>query len=86
MLDLIIIKKCKFFQKIKTFNFLTRGKFHACKNVTYMHGRKFEVTPIPPVVHNFTKTDIDGNLGTDYPIKAEIAIDALKVISGNIKK
>ena len=69
MLDLVCIKKCHLWGKLCIGTSLLFNRLHKCKHVIYRQAKSFNVEIIGKnPIHNFTKTDTDGNVGGDYPL------------------
>lgn len=69
LLDLVCIKRCGLFGKLRIAFSLLFKRLHKCKHIIYRQGKSFKIEVIgPDVIHNFTKTDTDGNIGGDYPL------------------
>ena len=72
-LDLMCIKKCGFFGKIGVGLSLLFGRLHKSKRVIHKRGKNFYIEVLGgKVIHNFTKTDTDGNVGGDYPLTVQV--------------
>jgi diacylglycerol kinase family enzyme len=83
-LDLVCVKKCGLYGKIcLLFNLLFR-RMHKSKRVIYRQGSDFNVEIIGEPIGNFSKTDVDGNSGGDYPLKATIGPE-IKVVCNYFK-
>jgi len=85
MLDLVCIKKCRLWGKICVGLSALCGRLHKSKRVIYRQGKRFRVEIIGTPIHNFTKTDMDGKIGGDYPLNVEIG-PKIRVISKKVVK
>ena len=72
LLDFVCIKKCGLWGKFCVGMSALFGRIHKNKHVVYRQGKSFFVEIIGEPIHNFTKTDTDGNIGGNYPLKVEI--------------
>ena len=73
ILDLVCIKKCHLWGKLCIAISLLFNRLHKCKRVIYKQAKSFKIEILGDnPIHNFTKTDTDGNAGGDYPILVEI--------------
>lgn len=72
ILDFVCIKKCRLWGKLCVGISALLKRIHKSKRVIYKQGKNFEVEVIGKPIHNFTKTDTDGNIGGDYPMTVEV--------------
>jgi len=73
LLDLVIIKRCGLWGRICLVTSLFFKRLHKSKRVIYRQARNFKVEIVGEnIIHNFTKTDIDGNAGGDYPLNVTV--------------
>ena len=83
-LDLVIVKRCGFFGKIGILYAKSLKRLHCCKHIAYIQGRRFRVDPVGGAIHDFTRTDLDGNPGTPYPLEVTVGPKIEIVISPDI--
>lgn len=81
-LDLVIVKKCGLWGKLCIGFSLLFKRLHKSKYVIYKQGKTFKAEVIGEPIHNFTKTDTDGNIGGDYPLNVEVG-PKISVITNN---
>jgi len=86
LLDLVCIKKCGLWGRFCVGLGALLGRIHKSKRVIYRQGKKFRVEIIGDAIHNFTKTDTDGNIGGDYPLNVEIGPKIRIVYNESAKK
>jgi diacylglycerol kinase (ATP) len=72
LLDLVCLRRCGFFGKIGLLFNALFSRMHKSKRVIYRQGRSFTAEVVGTPIHNFTKTDVDGNAGGDYPMKVTV--------------
>jgi diacylglycerol kinase (ATP) len=85
LLDLVCIKKCGIWGRFCIGLSALFGRIHKSKRVLYRQGKKFKVEVVGDAIHNFTKTDTDGNIGGDYPLNVEIGPKIRVVFNKNAK-
>lgn len=68
ILDFVCIKKCRLWGKLCVGLSALFKRIHKSKRVIYRQGKNFHVEIIGEPIHNFSKTDTDGNVGGDYPM------------------
>jgi len=72
LLDLVCIKKTWAYGKLGIGLSTLMKRLHKSKRARYIQGKTFQIEIIGKPIHNFTKTDTDGNIGGDYPLKVEV--------------
>lgn len=72
ILDFVCIKKCGLWGKLCVGISALHKRLHKSKRIVYRQGKNFTIEVIGKPIHNFTKTDTDGNVGGDYPLKVEV--------------
>ncbi|MCL2570428.1 MAG: hypothetical protein FWE16_04455 [Firmicutes bacterium] len=80
LLDIVAIRKCGFFSKIGlSFSILFR-RLYKNKNVFVARGKTVQIEIIGDPNPNFIRTDIDGNVGYNFPMKVEPSDNTLEFI------
>ena len=72
LLDLVCIRKCGLWGKLCVGLSALCGCIHKSKRVKYIQGKTFRAEVVGSRIHNFTKTDTDGNPGGDYPLEVQV--------------
>jgi diacylglycerol kinase (ATP) len=85
LLDFVCIKKCRLWGKLCVGLSALFGRIHKSKYARYIQGKNFEVEVVGDAIHNFTKTDTDGNIGGDFPMKVEIGPKIRVICSKSVK-
>jgi len=85
ILDFVCIKKCRLWGKLCVGISALFKRIHRSKRVIYKQGKNFKVEVIGEPIHNFTKTDTDGNIGGDYPMAVEVGPKIQVVYNKKVK-
>ncbi|MCL2587020.1 MAG: hypothetical protein FWE31_02145 [Firmicutes bacterium] len=79
--ELVAIKRCGFWGKMGLalyglFGWLSKNKHVVCRT-----GKEFTVEVVGEPNRNFTKTDIDGNKGGDYPLHVRVSDEKIPFVT-----
>lgn len=85
VLDLVCIRKCWLGARIRVGISALMGRIHKNKHVIYKQGKEFRVEIVGEPIKDFAKTDTDGNIGGDYPLKVTVG-PKIQVIFGKFAK